>query len=500
MASKGLLPWVSTTKLFLAILAAGLSLLFFAEPARAIPVFARKYGTSCITCHTIYPKLNDVGEAFRRNGYQFPLEDEVLVKEEPLNLGTDAYKAMFPNSIWPSTLPSIPPVSVFALSQNIVHLQPHGQLKKWDLAFPTDIELIGEGAFGTDISAFYDLGFTPADGAEVGRVFVQFSNLLAWDPEEDEDGCHDANRFCVLPPHFLNLRIGKIDPAVLPHVITQESLAQFPSLVSSFTLGQTGFILSAEQPAVELSGIYRQYWSYAVGIANGGSAVGLAQDDNTFKDVYFNVTHRWFGYPLDGVLGQVVPSDKSPAAQPQASNSDDSDAGPPGLDFWRAWDFDTGFYGWFGKSNVPLAGVDYDPNDHSTFANDYFQRVGVNGRWTWFDCDTYGTIFWGHDPFPGFDQNSIAVGPTDHVGYMIETDYMLKPWICTFLRYEQVKIFKDGFADEEQARVIPGVDFAIRQNLHVSTELYVDTLGNDVPNPDIPESTCQWVTTLWWAM
>ena len=83
---------------------------------------------------------------------------------------------------------------------------------------------------------------------------------------------------------------------------------------------------------------------------------------------------------------------------------------------------------------------------------------------------------------------------------MIETDYMLKPWICTFLRYEQVKIFKDGFADEEQARVIPGVDFAIRQNLHVSTELYVDTLGNDVPNPDIPESTCQWVTTLWWAM
>ena len=311
MASKGLLPWVSTTKLFLAILAAGLSLLFFAEPARAIPVFARKYGTSCITCHTIYPKLNDVGEAFRRNGYQFPLEDEVLVKEEPLKLGTDAYKAMFPNSIWPSTLPSIPPVSVFALSQNIVHLQPHGQLKKWDLAFPTDIELIGEGAFGTDISAFYDLGFTPADGAEVGRVFVQFSNLLAWDPEEDEDGCHDANRFCVLPPHFLNLRIGKIDPAVLPHVITQESLAQFPSLASSFTLGQTGFILSAEQPAVELSGIYRQYWSYAVGIANGGSAVGLAQDDNTFKDVYFNVTHRWFGYPLDGVLGQVVPSDKS---------------------------------------------------------------------------------------------------------------------------------------------------------------------------------------------
>ena len=152
-------------------------------------------------------------------------------------MGTDAYKEMWPNSIWPSTLPSIPPVSIFTLTQNIVHLQPHGQLKKWDLAFPTDIELIGEGAFGTNISAFYDLGFTPADGASVGRVFVQFSNLLAWDPEEDEDGCHDANRFCVLPPHFLNLRVGKIDPAVLPHVITEESLAQFPPLRQQFHAG-----------------------------------------------------------------------------------------------------------------------------------------------------------------------------------------------------------------------------------------------------------------------
>jgi hypothetical protein len=77
---------------------------------------------------------------------------------------------------------------------------------------------------------------------------------------------------------------------------------------------------------------------------------------------------------------------------------------------------------------------------------------------------------------------------------------MVKPWICTFLRYEQVKIFNDRLSDEEQARVVPGVVFAIRQNLHLSTEIYIDTRGVDIPNPDIPESTCQWVTTLWWAI
>jgi hypothetical protein len=282
-------------------------------------------------------------------------------------------------------------------------------------------------------------------------------------------------------------------------VYTEESFAQFPPMpFSTFSLGQTGFTLFAEQPAIELNGIYKQYLSYAVGIANGGSAVGLPVDDNTFKDVYFSLLYRWFGYPLDGVMGQAAPSGTSPSQAAKAG--EDCDAAPTGMDFWRAWNFDTGVYGWFGKSNVPLPPPpDYDPNDHSTFRNDHFERVGVDARLTWFDIDIYGTAFWGHDPFPGFDQNNIAVGPTDHAGYMAEADYTVKPWIVTFVRYEQVKIFNGLLKDEEQARVVPGVVFAIRQNLHISTEVYIDTRGVDIPNPDIPESTNEWITTLWWA-
>ena len=81
--------------------------------------------------------------------------------------------------------------------------------------------------------------------------------------------------WAVLPPHALNLRIGKLDPGVLPHVISEESfpLAQFPSMpTNTFVLGQTAFALFAEQPAIELQGVLKQYWSYTVGIANGGSA------------------------------------------------------------------------------------------------------------------------------------------------------------------------------------------------------------------------------------
>ena len=135
MCGNGFAPRFKKSTVVISILAASVALSIFAKPAQAIPVFARKYATSCITCHTIYPKLNDVGEAFRRNGYQFPSNEDILVKEDPLKLGTDAYKEMFPNSIWPSTLPSIPPVSIFTLTSTTVNVTPHGQLENWEPRF-----------------------------------------------------------------------------------------------------------------------------------------------------------------------------------------------------------------------------------------------------------------------------------------------------------------------------------------------------------------------------
>ena len=87
-----------------------------------------------------------------------------------------------------------------------------------------------------------------------------------------------------------------------------------------------------------------------MGIANGGSAVSLPQDDNTFKDVYFRVARKWYGPPLDGVIG--APAQAAPGATQDAA-TDDSVYTKPGLEFWRAVSLETGVFGWFGKSNVP---------------------------------------------------------------------------------------------------------------------------------------------------
>src|SRR3989304_5548664 len=87
------------------------ALLLETGDARAIPVFARKYKTSCATCHSAFPMLNPVGEAFRLNGFKFK-DDADIRKEEPVEMGSEAYKKVWPDAVWPSDIPGLPPISL----------------------------------------------------------------------------------------------------------------------------------------------------------------------------------------------------------------------------------------------------------------------------------------------------------------------------------------------------------------------------------------------------
>ncbi len=63
--------------------AAALSTLVLATRAEAFPAFARKYGMSCTACHVAWPILNQVGQSFRDNGYQFGLG-----KDDPVTISS----------------------------------------------------------------------------------------------------------------------------------------------------------------------------------------------------------------------------------------------------------------------------------------------------------------------------------------------------------------------------------------------------------------------------
>lgn len=47
-----------------------------AEPAMAIPAFARRYQVGCHFCHDIFPKLNVTGQRFRERGFRMEREDD----------------------------------------------------------------------------------------------------------------------------------------------------------------------------------------------------------------------------------------------------------------------------------------------------------------------------------------------------------------------------------------------------------------------------------------
>src|SRR6266699_6731164 len=97
----------------LILIGAPLLLFLVLRPTRkaaAIPAFARKYQTSCATCHNNFPELNDFGEAFKKNGFKFPKDDETYVKEPPVLLGAAAQRQAFPKAIYPAEIPGAIPI------------------------------------------------------------------------------------------------------------------------------------------------------------------------------------------------------------------------------------------------------------------------------------------------------------------------------------------------------------------------------------------------------
>src|ERR1035437_10720167 len=78
----------------------------------AIPAFSRQYGTSCATCHVNFPKLNDFGKAFKDAGFKFPKDDETFIKVPPIMLGSPAQAELWPHTIYPGTIPGLPPIGL----------------------------------------------------------------------------------------------------------------------------------------------------------------------------------------------------------------------------------------------------------------------------------------------------------------------------------------------------------------------------------------------------
>src|SRR6266542_3769195 len=154
-----------------------------APKAVAIPAFARKYQTSCSTCHNNFPELNDFGEAFKKNGFKFPKDDETFVKEPPVLLGAEAQRENFPKVIYPGEIPGTIPISFrfvgFGTYNNKRPLSA-GVVPRTDLFTPDTFTIISAGSFGKNLSFWVDddisVGGSGADGG-LGDGYLKVNDL-----------------------------------------------------------------------------------------------------------------------------------------------------------------------------------------------------------------------------------------------------------------------------------------------------------------------------------
>ena len=456
------------------LLLIGTVCLLLAPHAWGLPSFARKYGTSCATCHEAFPRLNAVGEGFRLNGLKF-MDDELYRKIEPTELGDEAYKKVWPKAIWPSDIPGLPPVSVFLKSDAKVDLGGSQDVTS-DFVFPNSGKLLGAGALGDQMSMLFEVAFANGD-AESTQV-----SLEGWMQLEDILGLENV----------LNLRLGTVGMQEMGFFTARDHnrLSVNPYLYSTWSMpGGTGeaahghgapvlldedhadegaheesedqhdgeptdahdddaaaefegnpFIVHA-QPGVEVNGFGRR-WRYALGVVNGGGH-GV-NDVNAAKDVYLQLAYKLGGLSFDG------------------SGREEGDS-LASAESWRDDSFTFSAFGYRGTGIVNADGVQNE---------DDFLRAGGSFQAKMRDLTVGGGYLFGRNDSPYGQLSHSAVD--SHTWYA-EAYYFLYAWLIPYMRYEalQLDLPMDvpGLSpNQDRVRLIASVKALLRANVALAVE------------------------------
>lgn len=130
-----------------------LSFTVLTPDARAIPLFARKYKTTCFTCHVSEPMLNEFGRRFQANGYR-------IANSEPKT----------------PTWDQLPIVLAFAVTPEVIYAHSRDNITDE----VTDsrnfskygVDMLTAGDFGSRLSWYGDVTVDPEEGAGIESFFL----------------------------------------------------------------------------------------------------------------------------------------------------------------------------------------------------------------------------------------------------------------------------------------------------------------------------------------
>ncbi len=435
--------------------------------AEAIPAFSRKYQTSCSTCHNNFPELNDFGLAFKKNGFKFPKDDEIFVKEPPVLLGAKAQKEAFPNAIYPGEIPGNLPIafrySGFAnYNSKIPFASTQGYVPRTDLFAPNTFTIIAAGSFGPSLSFWIDNDIS--SGGADGSAFLGDGYLKV----------NDLGHWIGLPKDTINLRMGQFE-LDLPFtqartldltgydIYSQASVALVNlnacALAAPATPACTTnnpFVFGIPQRGIEIGGYPNDgNFSWSLAIVDGNNNNPAVRNS---KDIYIRVSQLWN-------------LERDPAVRKEIRA-----AGPTGPHDHTSIRLG-GFY-YYGRNALNINQSVFPAAAALGTAREPFYRAGGDVRFKFRDnFEIYGLGMYGHDVnlIPDAAGTAfVATTPVTFSGGFVQANYWIYPWLMPLLRYDVVNSPTDsqgGFSRHDtRNRVSPGIQFLARANIKVAFE------------------------------
>jgi len=480
------------------------------ERSSATPAFARKYRTSCGTCHVSFPKLNAFGEAYRLNGYQVPGGDEPFTKEEPVSLGAEAWKRVWPEGIWPSSIPGTAPLAVRATGGLTADLRGLGESSSgnedgtYGFLFPSSFNLYAAGNLAEDVSLWFAAHLFQGDSwGALGKLHVTFTSVGdAW-----------------VPPHLFNLRIGQFVPggfafdhhrnltfstplAATANVIdgvpfgighvhgsgsAHAGAADHASMGDHGHAGAAGptysgaFALGDGQVGAELYGLPFPRLEYTLGAVNGA---GTAAETDNDKDMYARLRFKIGGMAFDGTSADADDGSGEGASGDGELRLRDQGA-------WVDNSVIIGAMGYFGKRSMSSSTVNQVPlfdslgnmvvlddgdaaklseTETAVYESDLL-RAGGDLQINLGDFELLTMVVWGRDSNPygeGVEATSLIA--------MSQLDWVTPwPFLISSFRYETARFTSEHESVPENAQqVVLGLTALVRANVRIQLEGQVD--------------------------
>jgi hypothetical protein len=315
----------------------------WASNACAIPAFSRQHKTECTTCHTIYPELNEYGEAFLKNGYvytgktQLDKDSEGTAGTERPGSETDARneksgqpqerRGKVNEGIWLTGIPELIPISLTA-TLDLAYDDHPANGDKLDLSTRA-IVLNAGGAF-RDKAGFFitytaysqndssqSFGKLPVNNTpDIGELFLVWRHLFATP---------------------INIKAGRFEPK-LSLWKSKDNVTVSPLATGAYSVGGSQFRLDAPEDGLEANAVIGNRLFAAAGVVN-------RKGQNT-KEGYGHLSYKFGGADF---LGNEPTID---------------------LDSDSIWDYlsaTVGAYGYYGRNANTV-----------TNTGDYYYRTGVD--------------------------------------------------------------------------------------------------------------------------